>query len=108
MRGLIPYTIWPHCEDPETQPETSADSPGAGADRGAPYDILLGYRAGVPVRALAAWDGAAMRIVRLVTTDPSLYLEPALAPGSPLGVAWPEFLQVARLPGSWGASQSRA
>lgn len=105
---MIPYTIWPAPEEGDPLDEEAAGEPEGPPGDATVYDILLGYERGVPVRALAAWDGSVWRMVRLVTTDPALYLEPALAPGSALPLPWPEALRAVRLSGHLATSQSRA
>ncbi len=96
MTGWIPYTIWPFPEPAEPLNEGAGAEPGAQRDA-AVCDILLGYERGIPVRALAVWHGQVWRMVRLVTTDPALFLQPALAPGSALPLPWPQALPESRL-----------
>ncbi len=106
MTGWIPYTIWPDPEPaawpggepplgpiPEVAepPKEARDTAGTLGQVGALCDIFLGYEQGIPVRALVAWDGQGWRMVRLVTTDPALFLEPALAPGATLPLPWPGY-----------------
>ena len=90
---MVLYTVMP----PEAVfDETGSEAPGAGrwpAGRGpcgpsggpgGPVDLFLGWSGGVPVWAEAVWAGDGWMLRRLHATDPALFLEPGLAPGSRL------------------------
>ena len=62
-----------------------AGEPGARAE--SPVDLFLGFHEGIPVWAQARWAEGGWQLLRLVTTEPALYLLPALAPGARLP-AW--------------------
>lgn len=81
---MVLYTVVP----PEVLFEDDhrgADATGPGQPGGGllldPADVFLGFHGGVPVWAQARWVGGRWELVRLITTDPGLYLQPALAPG---------------------------
>lgn len=92
---MIPYTIlppsgWPDGVERPGEPDTLPDESEELDEKHClpaeqrMVDVCLGSHAGVPVRVLARWEGCTLRVVRLLTTDPDLYLEPRLAPGAPL------------------------
>lgn len=79
---MIPWTVWPA---PWLAPSGEDDDSAAGDGQEPPrrVELLLGHWHGVPV-----WVEGRLRrngqlvVERLITTDPELYLWPALHPGA--------------------------
>ncbi|MEW6045678.1 MAG: hypothetical protein AB1609_04235 [Bacillota bacterium] len=90
---MIPYTVLPaewfepgHAADGEGD---GPQSPAAGEGvAGARVELPLGHWHGVPVWVEGYVERPGRLVVeRLITTDPDLYLWPALAPGRTLPLA---------------------
>lgn len=80
---MIPWAVVPAGEPEEAWCfEAGCPGPEAGP---ASVEVLLGTWRGVPVWVQGQpGPGGSLTVQRLVTTDPELYLWPALAPGSVL------------------------